>query len=380
MKNVNKRIVFGTVIFVAISIIFQPTPTEAEIIHNKAGKITNLIIDGNNAYFFEVDTTIKSSTWIPDTRVYEYSQNGIRLVSDILFMFPMELIQDDTHLYFSKLSDSCEGSTMCDYQDIVKMSKKNGSFEIIAQDLKSAIRMSLEDEGLYVSESSGKIWQYSGDGPEATLIYEGDNLIMDITSEDDETVYWIEEISDQQSIIKKMEKDSKAKTIQDDLQIPYDLKDDHGLFWNEIYLNQKEGSLAEYTKMTEHKDSKNTIIGNYKNTIPLGKQSGIHHGPYLVIGDYLLISNNTNKDSTIQLHNIETSQTIDIQNVDYNIEFMDAAEDSLYVVGTNEEGFLIEKIDLPVTVPEFSTTMVLIASVGITTLLLLKTPYQIRKF
>lgn len=362
-----KNLVFVTLIITISTLLIPVSFSYADVIHRDSGKINNLAIEKDTAYFFEIDESIRDPGWIPDTNVYVHDDSGTRLVSDVLFAFPMELVQHGDHLYFSKLSDSCFGNVTCDYQDLVRMSKMDGSFDVIAHDLKSAIRLSVEDNGIYVSESNGNIWLFNHDDSSSPkLLYEGKNIIiMDIMSEADGTVYWIEEIEDQNNSILKMEQGSKPEIIKENLMIPYDLKDDFGQFWNEIYIASDGSSAGEFTRITEHTNSGNTIVGNFKNTNPFSQiQSGSHYGPYLVVGDYLLFSNNTGSDSTIQMQNTMTEQSYDLQTVDYKVEFMRAESDSLYVVGSNQDGFLIEKITLPVSVPEFSVLTIIVLAAG----------------
>lgn len=361
MKSTNIPI---TLLIFSLTILIPSS--YAEIIHDNASKINNLIIDKETTYFFETDNSKQSPTWEPDTNIYAHDDLGVRLVSDAHFIFPMELTEHGNYLYFSKLEDSCIGNIICDYQDIVRMSKSDGSFDVIAQHLKSAIRLSVESDGIYVSESNGKIWKFNHDGTSQKLLYETDNIIiMDIMTEEDGTIYWIEEIEDQNNSILKMEPNSEPVIIASELAIPYDLKDDHGQFWNEIYIDVKKGSLAEYTKITEHTDSTDIVVGDFKNTTPFSqRQVGSHYGPYLIVGDYLLFSNNTGSDSAIQMQNTMTEKTYDLQTVDYKVEFMRAEGNSLYVVGSNQEGFLIEKITLPVSVPEFSVLTIIVFAAG----------------
>ncbi|NIP62694.1 MAG: hypothetical protein GWN01_03630 [Nitrosopumilaceae archaeon] len=360
MKPTNIAIVL-LVLLMGISI----PVSYAEIIHDNASKINNLVVDREDVYFFEIDNSKQSSTWMPDTNVYAHDDSGVRLVSDIHFIFPMELTEHGNYLYFSKLEDSCIGNVICDYQDVVRMSKTDGSFDVIIDHLKSAIRLSVENNGIYISESNGNIWKFNHDGTSPQLLYETNNIIiMDIMTEKDGTIYWIEEIEDQNNSILKMEPNSDPVTIASELEIPYDLKDDYGQFWNEIYTDMNKG-LSERTKITQHTDSVDTVVGDFKNTNPLShKQAGNHYGPYLIVGDYLLFSNNTDNGSAIQMQNTITEQSYDIQTVDYKVEFMRAEGDYLYVIGAHQDRFLIEKITLPVSVPEFSVLTITVLATG----------------
>ncbi len=191
---------------------------------------------------------------------------------------------------------------------------------------------------------------------------------MDIASDPAGSVYWIEEVEDQNNNILKMERNSRTtEIIESGLSIPYNLKYDHGLFWNEIYVASDGMSVGEFTKITKYTGSSNIVVGNFKKTSPIStRQDTTHYGPYLIVGDYLFFSNNTSMDydgggfSTIQMVNTITEKKYGIQNIRYKAEFMRADNDSLYVVGSNQDGFLIEKLALPVSVPEFSGLAVIV--------------------
>ena len=327
-----------------------------EILDSK-GIVSDIIVSNDNTiYYFEQDMTINSSTWIPDTNIMTNHQGIAKKVSDSLFVFPTELTEFEDLLFFASLSDSCIGFVQCDYQDIFKMSKTDGSYEKIFENLKSAIHVAVEDEFLYVTESNGQIWKINHDGSNPSMIYQGGNLIMDVSANGN-TVYWIEEIGDRNSHIMKKEPNVPAKTVQKGLQIPYGLEFfDDSLYWYDLRLELVAGDMSEFTQISKYHDGSITHIDKFENTSPVTiKKNVAHHKPYLVYGDYIILSNNTHNESRIQL--IDTKQKIDYDITEiknYKPSYFKAHTNALYVIGYNDSEFIIEKIPLPITIPEFS--------------------------
>ena len=97
-----------------------------EIISQELGIVNDLIATDEIVYYFESDKEIKSPTWIPDTKIMFYDGKVVKQLGDKLFMFPGELVQDENFLYFSSLSEDCIGQVQCDFQNLIKVSKKDG--------------------------------------------------------------------------------------------------------------------------------------------------------------------------------------------------------------------------------------------------------------
>lgn len=366
-----------------VAVIFSQVGfATGEPIGQGLGDVNDILVDGSNVYFFEVDKSITSPAFIPDTRIMMYDGQKISRLSDDLFMYPTELHTNGDYIYFAILANDCMSQMLCDYQDIIKMSKKDGSKNTLTKDLKSAVHISTGNEALYISESNGNIWKVGYDDDLKKIIFKTDNIIMDIASDYD-TIYWIEEIEDQNNRIMSVPKgSSNAKIIDSDLKIPYDLKMvDNTLYWNEIYVKGID-ELAEFTKIITYKDGKTRMLMEFKNTSPISKiQSTPHYGPYLVAGDYIFAVNNTEGQSAIHMQNMKNETIYDIDTRDnYDVKFLRAEEDSLYAVGINSDGFVLERYDLPITVPEFSSLLFLTVIIGLSlTILLMKfSHYQTR--
>ncbi|MEK6909659.1 MAG: hypothetical protein AABW61_01120 [Candidatus Aenigmatarchaeota archaeon] len=339
------------------------------------GIIEDLLPSGDRIFFFETDHSIKSPYWIHDTRIMVSDFDGTRKVSDELFIFPTNLKQNSDYLFFTVLSDTCVNSTICDYQDIIKMSKSDGSYQKIIKDLKSAAHISIGDS-LFVSESNGKIWKISLDGKSRHLLTESQNIIMDIVSNGDE-VYWIEEIEDMNNKIMRI-KDGNIETLATDLKIPYDLGVyDNILHWNEIQVKPERGAFAEFTVIKRYQENSVVIIDEYENTSPVSVPHIPHYGPYLQYGSYIFVVNNTKSSPEIHLIETNSKTKFDIVSVDYNIRYLRADDNNLYVIGQNNNGFMIEKFPLPVAIPEFSSMLVFTTSViGLSLLILLKQSFH----
>jgi hypothetical protein len=332
-----------------------------ETVGKNLGVIEDLLPSGDRIFFFETDHSIKSPYWIHDTRIMVSDSDGIKKISDELFIFPTSLKQNSDYLFFAVLSDTCVNSIICDYQDIIKMSKSDGSYQKIAKDLKSAVHISVEDS-LFVSESNGKIWKISLDGKSRHLLAESENIIMDIASNGDE-VYWIEEIQDMNNQIMRV-KDGNIDTLAIDLKIPYDLGVyDDILHWNEIQINPERGAFAEFTAIKKYQENSVIIIDEYENTSPVSLSHIPHYGPYLQYGIYLFVVNNTNTNSIIHLIETDSKTKFDVASVDYKVRYLRADSNNLYAIGQNNNGFIIEKFPLPVAIPEFSSMLVFITIV-----------------
>ncbi|WP_179371165.1 hypothetical protein [Nitrosopumilus ureiphilus] len=352
----KKRTVFFILSFM-ISTYSFPT-IYGEMIGEDLGRINDLIVSNSAIYFFEYQPNNDSSTWNYDTYIMKSEGKDINQASKSLFIYPTELNDFENDLYFATLSDQCLGITICDYQDIIKMSKTDGSFEKIVMDLKSAIHISLNDKKLFVSESNGKIWEISLDGHEKKLLYSGNNIIMDITAHGN-SAYWIEEIEDQNNRILGITNEEEPRIIDANLKIPYDLRVEDGiLHWNEISIMPTRGTIAEFTELKTFFNNSVETKSEFENTSPLSKDR-VSYGPYRVYGDFLFLVNNTQNNSIIHLLNFSNNTKYNISTVtDYDIKFLRNDMSNLYVVGVNDSGFIIEKFPLLVNVPEFPMVMI----------------------
>lgn len=326
-------------------------------------QITDFVSDGQNFYFFEKDSNINSPGWIHDTRIMIGNSSMVQKLSSELFMLPTEIHEKENYLYFAVLAEDCFGQVLCDYQDIVRMSKLNGDSRILFQHLKSAVHISLQDDFLYISESSGNIWKARYDGISKELVFKTNNIIMELAT-DKTTIYWIEEDHQQISYIMTI-KDSQdnPKVIDSGTGVPYDLKIIDGeLFWNEIYIKATdEGDALPFTKVMKFKEGNDennpSMLSEFTNTIPLLEEetSIAHHGPYLTVGDFLLVTNNTENDSVIHLLNAKNNTKYDVATIsDYDVKYLKNDNHFLYVVGHNDNGFILERFGLPIPIPEFT--------------------------
>lgn len=367
-----KQIFYSIGIFCFFTVSFSPYVFGEKL--DVQGIISEIIVpDDDIIYYFEQDELINSPTWIPDTNVMINYEGVTKKVSDSLFIFPTELTEFEDSLFFASLSHSCIEFVQCDYQDIFKMSKKDGSYEKIFENLKSAIHIAVEDEFLYVTESSGRIWKIDHDGSKPSIIYEGNNLIMDVTSNGD-TVYWIEEIADRRSHIMKKELDIPAIIIQEELQIPYGLEFfEDSLYWYDLRMELISGDMSEFTQISKYHDKVVTHIQKFENTSPVTiKKSVAHHKPYLAYGDFIILSNNTDNESKIQLIDTRQKLTYDIGEIEnYVPSYFKAHTNTLYIMGHNDDEFIIEKIALPIPIPEFSDYMLGFVTISSFSLILL---------
>lgn len=336
------------------------------------GTINDLASDGTNVYYFESDKGAKSATWIPDTALKVNDGIDTRNLSEKQFIYPTGIEQDKEHLYFAALSESCIGQMLCDYQDLFKMSKKDGSITVLAKDLRALSHLSLDNDILHVSESNGKIWRISPDGTKS-LVFQTKNIIMDAVSKDGVT-YWIEEVSDQNSTVLRMDDNMPPKIIAENLKIPYDLViHEKTVYWNEIYVKPIGGTFSEFTMIKSGKNDKAQTLMEFQNTSPISKGLGTpHHGPYLIARDYLILVNNTNFPSVLQMINLHNNTAYDVSaSLNYDVKYLRSDDNFVYAIGTNSDGFVIGKYALPVAVPEFPSGII-IMSVALSSIVILK--------
>ncbi len=377
----------GSIIFIVLLLVLASHYAAgfSENARYGLGTVSDLVSDGTNMYYFEAEKEIMSTTWLPDTRIKVDDGKTIRNLSDELFIYPSELKQDRDHLYFAVLSEKCVGQIICDYQDLIKISKNDQSITILAKDLRSAIHISLESDSIYVSESNGKIWQVGLDDSigkiwevslddSKRLVTQANEIIMDITSKDG-VIYWIEEISDQNNNILTIDQGYSPKVIAKNLAIPYDLTvQNDRLYWNEIYVKTTKGAFAEFTAIKSYSGDKVETLMEFQNTSPTSKiLNEAHYGPYLVFDDYLFLVNNTNNDSVIHMMNMYNSTKYDIGVIsDYDAKYLRTDGDSLFVIGKNKDGFVIDKYPIPIKVPEFPTMLLAVMSLSFMSIFILQ--------
>lgn len=348
-----------TFLFAALAVFVFFSPVHAfESQSYRLGTINDLVIDGINLYYFETDKT-ESTTWIPDTVIRVDDGKQSWNLSEKLFIYPTELNQDQEYLYFASLSDSCIGQILCDYQDIYKISKDDGIITTLAKDLKSSVHLSVEDDSLYVSESSGNIWKIGKDGSKR-LVVDANEIIMDLASNGDK-IYWIEEVADQNSNILTLD-GTNPKVLIKNLKIPYDLTvQEDILYWNEIEIRQKGSVFSEFTAIKSY-DTKISTLGEFQNTSPISIALGeANYGPYFVFDKYVFLVNNTNSDSMIHMVNLYNSTKYDIGAVSgYDAKYLRTDGTNLVVIGKNEDGFVIERYTLPIKVSEFPVLLLVL--------------------
>jgi hypothetical protein len=359
------------ILFAVFILSFSHASGFSDVKYN-LGVINDLASDGTNYYYFESEKDIQSSTWVQDTKVKVSDGKIARNLSEKLFIHPTELSLDRDHLYFAALSETCAGHLLCDYQDVYKMSKKDGSFNVLAKDLRSSIHISLENDLLYVSESTGKIWKINHQDSTKEMIIQAHEIIMDVVSEGN-TLYWIEEIAEQNSKILTLG-EYAAYAVAKNLQIPYDLTMQNGiLYWNEIQVKAVEGDFAEITA-TKSYDGQSKTLMEFENTSPVSiSLNKDHYRPYLVFGDYLFLVNNTNDPSVIHMLNLYNSTAYDVGTIsDYDAKYLRTDGNHLFVVGANKDGFVIDRHMLPVKVPEFPSMLLIVLPFAMAPVLILK--------
>lgn len=352
------RVLFSLLL---LFVVFYHQGSYAEVMDDALGPVSDLLIDNNGIYFFETDVTLQSPTWLHDTKIAFHYENQTKLLTNERFIYPTELNQAGDYLFFAVLSDTCIGQITCDFQNVVMMSKNDGSFLILGADFKSAVHLAMEGNNLYVSESNGKIWKLNLDRASKELIYSGDFIIMDMAVHDG-NVYWIEEIADQENRVMQINENTKAVVVDDELHIPYGLKITFGKpTWNDIQVKPSLGSINDFTIVKIVADEVETAA-EFKNTSPVAmSQSEPHYKPYFVYGDYIVLANNTLDSPVVQLLNYKDDKVLDLATIkDYEIRYFRSDHQNLYIVGQNENGFLIERLAYPVTVPEFGPVIIML--------------------
>jgi hypothetical protein len=361
-----KNLLGMTIIIIYLSLI----PSGFGQVWRDLGTVNDLISDGAKLYYFETEKEGKSTSWAADTMVKVIDGKTIQNISEKLFIYPTELKQDKEYLYFATLSDSCEGQVLCDYQDVCKISKKDGSLTVLAKQLKSSIHLSIDGDFVVVSESNGNIWRISKTDGSRDLVIKANEIIMDMVATDGK-IYWIEELSDQNSNILTLE-NTQPKIIAKNLKIPYDLTiQKNTLYWNEVQIKSNENGFSEFTTIKSYNDD--SIFMEFQNTTPISAAlNEPSYDPYLIFDDYLFLVNNTNNDSVIHMVNLHNSTKYDVGVVsDYDAEYLRTDGKTLFVIGKNQDGFVIDKHTLPITVPEFPAVLssVMFIALGTTVIL-----------
>lgn len=347
-----------TVIFIG----FYVQESYAEIIEYGLGPVTDLIAESDSIYFFESDRTIQSPTWIPDTQIMYSNGEQKTTLSEKLFIYPTELIRKEDDLFFAVLSDTCAGQVACDFQDIIKISTKDGSTNMLAAGLKSAIHLSVDEDKLYISESNGKIWKMNLDGSNMELVFSGNNIIMDVAAHNG-IIYWIEEINSEESRLMQIDKSNKPIIVDGRLHIPYELKITFDKpTWNDISVKPAGGSINDFTTIKILENDDVIEVAEFKNTSPVAmSQSDPHYKPYFVYGDYIVLANNTSNPPVVQLLNYKDDAIFDLATIEgYEIKYFRSDHQHLYIIGQNEDGFVIERLAYPVTVPEFGPVLIIL--------------------
>jgi hypothetical protein len=344
-------------------LLFSLTPAHGELILEDYGLIGDLLVSSDSEiFFFGLDEDIKSEYWIKDTQVYASNKVQTELVSDDHFAYSTELKEHHNYLIFATLSDECLENVMCYFQDIIQMSKEDGTYKKIITHLKSAVHLSVLDNTLYISESDGKIWKYSVNGSNAALLYQGENIIMDVAA-DANSIFWIEEINDQNSQILRLETGKNPQVIAKNIHIPYDIMVNNGNpVWNEIQLKISHDKFREYTMIQTHDGKQVQTLAEFENKTPVTSAERITFGPYKTDGTFLFLANNTSNGKSIHLLDLKNNDNFFLENVDYNINYFRNDANNLYVVGNVDGNFLVDRVMLPVTVPEFPLSILILAS------------------
>lgn len=342
---------------------------------NGLGVIEDLIVDGTKWYYFEMQKDSMSKTWTEDTKIKVADSKTVQDLSEKLFIYPTELVQDKESLYFAALSEECKGQIFCDYQDLYKISKNNGSLFLLTKHLKSSIHLSVEDDFIYVSESSGNIWRISKDNGSKELAIRANEIVMDLATNRDQ-IYWIEELSDQNNNILTLD-NGQSKIIVKNLKIPYDLtiqKDT--LYWNEIQVKSHQAGFSEFTAIRSF-DNKDSTLMEFQNTSPISITTNeAHYRPYLVFDDYLFLVNNTNDKSTIHMINLHNFTKYNIGTLNYDAKYLRTDGKTLFVIGKNQDGFVIDRFTLPVVVPEFPNSLPVTTAIALISTIILSRFWQ----
>ncbi|CDI05655.1 hypothetical protein [Candidatus Nitrosotenuis uzonensis] len=330
--------------------------------------ITDLLYDNENIYFFEIDRSIQSQTWIADTKIIELNDHTKHPLSSDLFIYPTELSSNGDYLYFATLADECVGFIACDYQNIIRVSKIDGISSTLATGLKSAIHIHMEPDSLYVSESNGNIWEINFDGTKR-LIHKTDNIILDVAYLDG-SVFWIEEVNE--NLHKIMAKSDQSishvsfdspHTVYDTPSLPYSLDTSNGrLRWNEIYVNSTENNVSDYTAIMEFDGKTVRKIYEFKNTANIARFDSVaHYKPHLIAGEYIFLVNNTQVPSSLHMiHLYNGSNTLLDPSITNAPIFLRAESDKIFLVGKTGKEFSIDQYSLPVVVPEFPASILIL--------------------
>ena len=357
------NVVLGLLAIIASSLTLVPSVFGQ--IEDNLGTIIDLVPDGTRWYYFETEKDSRFATWIADTRIKVADGKTNQNLSERLFIYPTELMQDKNNLYFAALSEKCIGEIFCDYQDLYKMSKKDGTTLILSENLKSAIHLSIEGDFIYISESSGNIWKISKNDGSKELVIKANELIMDLAINEGK-VYWIEELADQNNNILALE-NGKSRIIAEKLKVPYDLTVQKDiLYWNEIQVKPHIAGFSEFTSIGSYNNKHNTIM-EFQNTSPISVASGeSHYKPYLVFDDYLFLVNNTRDEAVIHMINLYNSTKYDVGVISgYDAKYLRTDGQSLFVIGINQDGFIIDRHSLPMVVPEFPNVILAIMPIAL---------------
>ena len=329
------------------------------------GIVNDLVLDDTDVFYFEKQGD-DSTLWEKNTivKVSRDSEPEPVNLSDVFFSHPLELKQYGDSIYFTKLSDNCIGKRTCDYQEIVKMSKKDGSFKIIASDLKSVVHIDISEDKMYFSESDGDIWKTGLDGSNMKLIHSLQNeLIINDIAVNQEGIFLIVENMDDTSAVMKID-DRKTILIADEMTIAYDLETiNSSIYWKEISIENFQDTLSEM--VTFHKfDSKQSQVSEIikmRKTTPIAVSQGLpHHSSFAISEDFVYFANNTHDETQLQRIMLYNQTTQEIKHVDYSPKYMRVSDNMLYVIGSNETGFVIDEFNLASIIPEFPFPIVML--------------------
>ncbi|MEM3064557.1 MAG: hypothetical protein QW177_04205 [Candidatus Nitrosotenuis sp.] len=338
------------------------------------GDVTDLAYDQKDLYFFEVDRTVQSQAWIPDTRVVKFDGENKLYLSYELFIYPTELVEREDYLYFVALDDSCVGSITCDFQNLVRISKTDGTKQILERNLKSAAHLHIDSNFLYISESNGSIWRINLDDLQEDgilrvsldgskeLIYRTDNIILDMVAKGDH-IFWIEEVDEDSHQILSIQHQNVV-VVYDKPHLPHSLDVSNGMLrWSETHV-RVEGDVGDYTIIQEF-DGKNVKkIFEFKNTSSVAILGlSPHYKPYRLAGDYIFLVNNTHSTPSLHMVHIYNGTNTTIEpSMQGRPVFLRAEDDKLFSVGKTENAFSIEQYSLPVTIPEFPLVILILVA------------------
>lgn len=370
-------------IFTLSGFEYEDSFGEESILDSNLGKVTEILPDGNNIYFFEIDKNIKSDVWVYDTMLMINDGNTTRSILQEKFISPMELTKHGDYLYFTVLSDDCIGMVRCDFQDLVRISKVNSmpEKEIMIKHLRAVAHIAVDDDSLLVSESDGKIWHVSQDFKKEVVL-NTDNIIMDLEKDgQSDTIYWIEEVSQDNNRILALKPSGGTYILDSQITLPSNLKVINGvLYWNEVETKTiGSGFPVSYTIIKRVEDGKQPkTIFEFQNTSPIfsAKQKSPNYGAFtLAENAFIFLANNTKGNNhTIHLLNMQNGTSYHIKTIsEYEIEYIRTDDTSLFVVGQSKDGsFVIEKLAIPIPIPEFSTYVFPITITGLTLIVFLR--------